>query len=88
MRSTGFLFNAPSFLQCFDAVGLVMAGKVTGQLADTPTRGLDISRTVQLTDWTTRGLADAAKRTKTKHAKLPVASASCPVRDLSSTRVV
>jgi len=37
---------------------------VTGQLADTTTRGLDKSRTSQLTDWTTRGLADAAKRTK------------------------
>jgi len=40
---------------------------VTGQLADTPTRGLptrglDISRTGQLADWTTRGLADAAKK--------------------------
>jgi len=53
-----------------------------------PTRGLDISRTGQLADWTTRGLADTTKRTKTKHAKSPVASASCPVRDLSSTRVV
>ena len=61
----------------------------TGQLADTPTRGLptrglDISRTGQVADWTTRGLADAAKRTKTKQAKSPVASASCPVRELSS----
>jgi len=33
---------------------------VTGQLADTPTRGLptpglDVSRTGQLADWTTRG---------------------------------
>jgi len=27
-----------------------------------PTRGLDISRTGQLADWTTRGLADAAKK--------------------------
>jgi len=27
---------------------------VTGQLADMPTYGLDISRTGQLTDWTTR----------------------------------
>jgi len=40
---------------------------ITGQLADTPTRGLptrglDISRTGQLADWTTRGLADAAKQ--------------------------
>ena len=30
-------------------------------------------------NWTTRGLADAAKRTKTKHAKSQVASESCPV---------
>ena len=45
------------------------------------------SRTGQVADWTTRGLADAAKRTKTKHAKSPVASASCSVRDLSSPRV-
>jgi len=30
-------------------------------------------------NWATRGLADAAKRTKTKHAKSPVASASRPV---------
>ena len=29
---------------------------VTGQLADTPTRGLDNSRTSQLADWTSRGL--------------------------------
>jgi len=73
--------------------------EVTGQLADMPTRGLDISRTGQLADWsprglvnsqtgqvadwTTRGLADAAKRTKTKHAKSPVASTSCPVRKLA-----
>jgi len=45
---------------------------VTGQLTDTPTRGLptrrlDIlrtrhSHTSQLADWTTRGLADAAKK--------------------------
>ena len=45
------------------------------------------SRTGHLADWTTRGLADAVKRTKTKHTKSPVASASCPVRDLSSPRV-
>jgi len=36
------------------------AHPVTGQLADTPTRGLptrglDVSRTGQLVDWTTRG---------------------------------
>ena len=41
------------------------------------------SRTGQVADWTTRGLADAAKRTKTKHTKSPVASASCPVRELA-----
>ena len=29
---------------------------VTGQLADTPTRGLDDSRTGHLADWSTRGL--------------------------------
>ena len=33
-------------------------------------------------NWTTRGLADAAKQEK-KHAKSPVASASCPVRELA-----
>ena len=41
------------------------------------------SRTGQVVDWTTRGLADADKRTKIKHAKSPVASASCPVRELA-----
>jgi len=41
------------------------------------------SLTGQVADWTTRGLADAAKRTKTKHAKSPVASARCPVRELA-----
>jgi len=51
-----------------------------------PQRRLDDTRWSG--NWTTRGLADAAKRTKTKHSKSPVASASCPVRDLSSTRVV
>ena len=55
----------------------------TGQLADWTTRALDNSRTGQVADWTTRGLADAAKRTKTKHAKSLVASASCPVRELA-----
>ena len=50
---------------------------VTGQLAD-----------CQLADWTTRGLADGAKRTKTKHSKSPVASGSCLVREMSSPRVV
>jgi len=37
------------------------------------TRGLDNSRTSQLADWTTRGLA---------------ASASCPVHELSSNRLI
>ena len=60
---------------------------VTGQLADTPTRGLptrglDISRTGQL------AVSQMLPKRKTKHAKSPMASASCPVRDLSSTRVV
>jgi len=60
---------------------------VTGQLADTPTRGLptrglDKSRTGQL------AVSYAAKRSKTKHGKSPVASASCPVRDLSTMRDV
>ena len=41
------------------------------------------SRTGQVADWTNRGLADAAKRTKTKHAKSPVVSESCPVRELA-----
>ena len=53
-----------------------IANSRTGQLADWSTRGLDNSRTSQLADWTSGGLADAAKRTKTKHAKSPVASAS------------
>ena len=46
---------------------------VTGQLADTPTRGLptrglEISRTGQVADGTTRGLPDAAKKENYKHA--------------------
>ena len=44
-----------------------LVASVTGQLADTPTRGLptgglDDSRTGHLADWSTRGLADAAKK--------------------------
>ena len=66
---------------------LLMAGKdtVTGQVADAPTRGLP-----------TRGLADAAKTTKTKHAVAGgirelssprlVQYASCLVRELTSPR--
>ena len=78
------------------SIQLVLA--VTGQLADTPTRGLptrglDILRTGQLADWTSHGLDNSRSRRcrqkrKTKHAKSPMASASCPVRDLSSMRVV
>jgi len=54
---------------------------VAGQLKDTPTRGLDISQTGQLVDWTTRGC----------HLRLCMLSfvflaihytASCPVREL------
>jgi len=56
----------------------------TGHLADWSTHGLDNSHSSQLVDWTTCGVTDAAKRTKTKHAKSPVASASCPVYKLSS----
>jgi len=60
---------------------------VTGQLADTPTRGLptrglDKSRTGQL------AVSHATKRSKTKHGKSPVASARCPVRELAYPRVV
>jgi len=57
--------------------GRQMLPLVTGQLVH-----------CQLADWTTRGLADAAKRTKTKHAKSPVTSAICPVRELAYPRVV
>jgi len=70
---------------------------ITGQLADSPTRGLptrglDISRTSQLGDWRSRGLDNSRsrewpKKTKTMHAKSQVASASCPVRESSSPRV-
>jgi len=93
---------------------IVVDGRVTGQIADSPTRGLptrkldisqtghledwltsglDNSRTSQLADWTSHGLDNSRsrewpKKTKTKHAKSQVASASCPVRDLSSMRVV
>jgi len=96
MRSTG-LFNASSFLQCFGAVGLVMAGKVTGQLKDMPTRGLDISRTSQLADWTSCRLDNSQLQMPPKERKLStqsrrwhpqvVLSATCPVRKLSSPRV-
>ena len=58
-----------------------IANSRTGYLADWSTRGLDKSRTGQL------AVSHAAKRTKTKHAKSMVASASCPVRESSSPRV-
>jgi len=43
--------------------------------------GLDKSRTGQL------AVSQMPPKRKTKHAKSPMASASCPVRDLSSKRV-
>jgi len=66
-----------------DLVGLL----ADCQLTDWTSRRLVNLRSSQLADWTTRGLADSAKRTKAKHAKSPVASSSCPVRDLSSPQV-
>ena len=43
--------------------------------------------TGQLADWTTRGLEMPPKERKLS-TQSPVVSASCPVRDLSSTRIV
>jgi len=63
-----------------------IANSRTGHLADWSTCGLDNSRTSQLADWTSRGLDNSRSR-KTKHAKSPMASASCPVRDLSSQTI-
>jgi len=76
---------------------------VTGQLADTPTRGLDISwtrqldralvnsRTGQVAYWTTRGLACRQKGKLSTQSRRwrprVVQSATCPVRELSSPRV-
>ena len=56
----------------------LLVATITGQLADTPTRGLptrglDKSRTGQL------AVSQMPPNRKTKHAKSPVASASCPV---------
>jgi len=50
-----------------------LSGLVTGQLADTPTRGLstrglDISRTGQLAGWTSRGLDNSRMPPATLHA--------------------
>ena len=77
--------------------------QVTGQLADTPTRGLDDSRTGHLAYLSTRGLDNSRTgqvadwTTRGCHRRLCVLSfrsfggicetASCPVRDLSSPRV-
>jgi len=65
----GFVFSKPS-----QEIGLASVSEmVTGQLADTPTRGLDKSRTGQL------AVSQMPPKRKTKHAKSPMASASCPV---------
>ena len=85
----------------YSATGLGFV--VTGQLADTPTRGLDDSRTGHLADWSTCGLDNshtgqvADWTTRGCHRRLCVLSfgsfggicetASCPVRDLCSPRV-
>jgi len=58
------------------------ANSRTGQLVDWSTRGLDKSRTGQL------AVSQMPPKRKTKHAKSPMASATCPVRDLSSPRLV
>jgi len=72
-------------------------GKVTGQLANTPTRGLDDSWTGHLADWSTRGL-DNSRTGQVADAIGDFAclvflfggiceTASYPVCDLSSPRV-
>jgi len=76
---------------------LHLATPVTGQLADTPTRGLptrglDISRTGQLADKTSRGLGNSRMPPATLCAYLSffwpfIETASCPVREMSSLRV-
>ena len=63
-----------------------IANSRTGHLADWSTLGLDNSRTSQLADWTTPVSQMPPKR-KTKHAKSPMASASCPIGESSSPRV-
>ena len=68
---------------------------VTGQLADTPTRGLDDSRTGHLADWSTRvldksrtgQLADATGDFACLVFAFGGMTASCPVRELTSARV-
>ena len=74
------------------------ANSRTGHLADWSTRGLDNSRTRQLADWTSRGLDNSRSRRCRQKGKLStqsrrwhsrvVQSATCPVRELSSPRVV
>ena len=76
-----------SVVQSVSHLAPAVATIVTGQLADTPTRGLptrglDKSRTGQL------AVSQMPPNRKTKHGKSPMASASFPVRDLSITRVV
>jgi len=68
-------------------------GQVTGQLADTPTRGLptrglDKSQTRQLADWQMPP-KERKPRTQSRrwHPRV-VQSAICPVRELTSPRVV
>ena len=74
MTQTGVPLNATMTPQRYT---IAIYRLVTGQLDDTPTRGLDNSRS-----------RDATKRTKTKQAMSPVASTSCPVRELTSLRDV
>ena len=74
------------------------ANSRTGHLADWSTRGLDNSRTIRLAHWTSRGLDNSRSRRCRQKGKLStqscrwhprvVQSATCPVRELSSPRVV
>ena len=65
-----------------------IANSRTGHLADWSTRGLDNSHTADKSRTGQLAVSQMSPKRKTKHAKSPMASASCPVRDLSSTRVV
>jgi len=65
---------------------------ITGQLADSPTRGLptrglDISRTSQLGDWRSRGLDNSRSREWPKNENYARKVAG-GIRELSSPRVV
>ena len=55
-----------------------IANSRTGHLADWSTCGLDNSRTGQL------AISQMPPKRKTKHAKSPMASASCPVTNIMS----